>query len=80
MSKELMEAEETVEIKMDEEKSIEDILSEKQLEKDMKKEEKRAKKKAAKEAKKANYNLVLPTGMVISGGDDITENVVKNMK
>lgn len=53
MSKELMEAEETVEIKMDEEKSIEDILSEKQLEKDMKKEEKRAKKKAAKEAKKA---------------------------
>lgn len=34
----------------------------------------------AKEAKKANYNLVLPTGMVISGGDDITENVVKNMK
>ena len=33
-----------------------------------------------KEAKKANYNLVLPTGMVISGGEDITESVVKNMK
>ncbi|MBR6723135.1 OmpH family outer membrane protein [bacterium] len=34
----------------------------------------------AKEAKKANYNLVLPTGMVISGGEDITESVVKNIK
>ena len=33
-----------------------------------------------KEAKKASYNLVLPTGMVISGGEDITESVVKNMK
>ena len=33
-----------------------------------------------KEAKKANYNLVLPTGMVISGGEDITAAVVKNMK
>ncbi len=34
----------------------------------------------SKEAKKSNYNLVLPTGMVISGGDDITENVVKQIK
>ena len=34
----------------------------------------------AKEAKKENYNLVLPTGMVISGGDDITDSVVKTMK
>ena len=34
----------------------------------------------SKEAKKSNYNLVLPTGMVISGGEDITENVVKQMK
>jgi Skp family chaperone for outer membrane proteins len=32
------------------------------------------------EARKENYNLVLPVGMVISGGDDITESVVKNMK
>ena len=32
------------------------------------------------EAKKTNYNLVLPTGMVISGGDDITEASLKNMK
>ena len=32
------------------------------------------------EAKKSNYNLVLPTGMVISGGDDITVNVIKQMK
>lgn len=32
------------------------------------------------EARKENYNLVLPAGMVISGGDDITNNVVKNMK
>ena len=32
------------------------------------------------EAKRASYNLVLPTGMVISGGEDITELVVKNMK
>jgi len=32
------------------------------------------------EAKKSNYNLVLPTGMVISGGDDITENIVQKMK
>ena len=29
------------------------------------------------EAKKSNYNLVLPTGMVISGGDDITNDIVK---
>lgn len=34
----------------------------------------------SREAKKSNYNLVLPTGMVISGGDDITVNVVKQMK
>lgn len=33
-----------------------------------------------KEAKKSNYNLVLPTGMVISGGEDITANVIKNIK
>ena len=33
-----------------------------------------------KESKKANYNLVLPTGMVISGGEDITALVLKNMK
>lgn len=32
------------------------------------------------EAKKSNYNLVLPTGMVISGGEDITDNIVKKMK
>lgn len=34
----------------------------------------------SQEAKKTNYNLVLPTGMVISGGDDITQNVIHNMK
>jgi len=34
----------------------------------------------SKEAKKSNYNLVLPTGMVISGGDDITDDVVKQIK
>ena len=33
-----------------------------------------------KESKNANYNLVLPTGMVISGGEDITALVLKNMK
>ena len=33
-----------------------------------------------KEAQKSNYNLVLPTGVVISGGEDITDNVVKKMK
>lgn len=32
------------------------------------------------EAKKDKYNLVLPTGMVISGGEDITQNVIKSMK
>lgn len=32
------------------------------------------------EAKKTNYNLVLPTGMVISGGEDITEDIVKKLK
>lgn len=32
------------------------------------------------EAKKSNYNLVLPTGMVISGGEDITDEIVKKLK
>ncbi len=32
------------------------------------------------EAKHENYNLVLPTGMVISGGEDITDKVVKKLK
>lgn len=32
------------------------------------------------EAKKTNYNLVLPTGMVISGGEDITDTIVKKLK
>ncbi len=32
------------------------------------------------EAKKTNYNLVLPTGMVISGGEDITDEIVKKLK
>lgn len=32
------------------------------------------------EAKKSNYNLVLPTGMVISGGEDITNDIVKKIK
>ncbi len=32
------------------------------------------------EAKKTNYNLVLPTGMVMSGGEDITQNVRNRMK
>ena len=34
----------------------------------------------ATQAKKADYNLVLPTGMVISGGEDITDNVLKEMQ
>ena len=34
----------------------------------------------SKEAQKEHYNLVLPTGMVISGGDDITKEVIKNVK
>ncbi len=34
----------------------------------------------SKEAKKSNYNLVLPTGIVLSGGDDITDNIVKQIK
>ena len=34
----------------------------------------------ATQAKKADYNLVLPTGMVISGGEDITNNVLKEMQ
>ncbi len=33
----------------------------------------------AAQAKKTDYNLVLPTGMVISGGEDITDNVLKEM-
>ena len=32
------------------------------------------------EAKKTNYNLVLPTGMVITGGEDITKDIVKKLK
>lgn len=32
------------------------------------------------EAKKNNYNLVLPAGMVISGGDDITSSVINKVK
>lgn len=32
------------------------------------------------EAKKTNYNLVLPTGMVITGGEDITRDIVKKLK
>lgn len=32
------------------------------------------------EAKKTNYNLVLPVGMVITGGDDITENIISKLK
>lgn len=31
------------------------------------------------QAKKTDYNLVLPTGMVISGGEDITDIVIKEM-
>jgi Skp family chaperone for outer membrane proteins len=34
----------------------------------------------SKEAKKENFNLVLPAGMVISGGEDITKEVLKNIK
>lgn len=34
----------------------------------------------SKEAQKEHYNLVLPTGMVISGGDDITKEVIKKIK
>lgn len=34
----------------------------------------------SKEAQKSDYNLVLPAGMVISGGDDITQNVIKDVK
>ena len=32
------------------------------------------------EAKKENFNLVLPTGMVISGGEDITKNIASKIK
>ncbi len=32
------------------------------------------------EAKKTNYNLVLPTGMVITGGEDITKDIVSKVK
>ena len=38
------------------------------------------KKMVTQEANKTNYNLVLPTGMVISGGEDITPKVIKDMK
>ena len=34
----------------------------------------------SKQAKESNYNLVLPTGMVISGGEDITESIAKDIK
>jgi Skp family chaperone for outer membrane proteins len=34
----------------------------------------------SKEAKKENFNLVLPAGMVISGGEDITNEVLKKIK
>lgn len=34
----------------------------------------------ANQAKKSDYNLVLPTGMVISGGDDITQNILNKIK
>ena len=32
------------------------------------------------QAKKTDFNLVLPAGMVISGGEDITDNVIKEMQ
>ncbi|MBR1424873.1 OmpH family outer membrane protein [bacterium] len=32
------------------------------------------------EAKKTNYNLVLPTGMVITGGEDITQDIIGKLK
>ncbi len=32
------------------------------------------------EAKKTNYNLVLPIGMVITGGDDITQDIIGKLK
>lgn len=32
------------------------------------------------EAKKMHYNLVLPAGFVITGGEDITANIVKKIK
>lgn len=38
------------------------------------------KKMINQEAQKTDYNLVLPAGMVISGGDDITSNVMKDIK
>lgn len=38
------------------------------------------KKLISTQAKKTDYNLVLPTGMVLSGGEDITENVIKEMQ
>lgn len=34
----------------------------------------------ASQAKKSDYNLVLPTGMVISGGEDITQNILTQIK
>lgn len=38
------------------------------------------KKLISTQAKKTDYNLVLPTGMVISGGEDITDSVIKEMQ
>ena len=32
------------------------------------------------EAKKTNYNLVLPIGMVITGGEDITQDIIGKLK
>lgn len=32
------------------------------------------------EAQKTHYNLVLPTGMVITGGDDITNDIIGKLK
>ena len=32
------------------------------------------------EAKKTNYNLVLPVGMVITGGEDITQDIIGKLK
>jgi Skp family chaperone for outer membrane proteins len=34
----------------------------------------------SEEAKRAHYNLVLPADFVISGGEDITANVLKKIK
>ncbi len=34
----------------------------------------------SEEAKKTHYNLVLPVGMVIIGGDDITQDIIGKLK